>query len=213
VRAPVPACKSEESSIRNSDAAAAISAESSGYSSYVPRSVVAACKAGLRPPARQAPLGEAGHDVQAIQLLHAQREKSGHPGTVPEKRTSLLWRNRTFALGAAAVCRAACGGLSTNSTSPSRGAHRRASRPPRFPRPDGRASSRSGTTTYRTTWSSGARAETDAYGFPSADEVLFASNTQPPPLSCMTRRPRDRATASNLSESRAGCVTKRMREP
>ena len=53
-----------------------------------------------RPPARQAPLGEAGHDVQAIQFLHAQREGSGHPGTVPEKRTSLLWRNRTFALGA-----------------------------------------------------------------------------------------------------------------
>ncbi len=25
---------------------------------------------------------------------------SGHPGTVPEKRTSLLWRNRTLALGA-----------------------------------------------------------------------------------------------------------------
>ena len=53
-----------------------------------------------RPPARQAPLGEAGHDVQALQFLHAQRERSGHPGTVPEKRTSLLWRNRTFALGA-----------------------------------------------------------------------------------------------------------------
>ncbi len=51
-----------------------------------------------RPPARQAPLGDAGQDIQAIQFLHAQRERSVHPGTVPEKRTSLLWRNRTFAL-------------------------------------------------------------------------------------------------------------------
>src|SRR5204863_3763473 len=53
-----------------------------------------------RAPARQAPLGDPRQDLQAIQLLHAQREGSVHPGTVPEKRTSLLWRNRTFALWA-----------------------------------------------------------------------------------------------------------------
>src|SRR6266404_4724660 len=29
-----------------------------------------------------------------------QRERSAHAGTVPEKRTSLLWRNRTFAFWA-----------------------------------------------------------------------------------------------------------------
>src|SRR2546428_7443328 len=51
-------------------------------------------------PARQAPLGDPRQDLQAIQFLHAQREGSVHPGTVPEKRTSLLWRNRTFALWA-----------------------------------------------------------------------------------------------------------------
>ena len=105
-----------------------------------------------------------------------------------------LWRNRTFALGAYTRWSGFGGCVS-------------------FLRERAVHASRSGTTTYRTTRSSGARAETDAYGFPSADEVLFASNTQPPPLSCMTRRPRDRATASNLSESRAGCVTKRIREP
>src|SRR5439155_1589829 len=53
-----------------------------------------------RAPARQTPLGDPRQDLQPIQFLHAQREESGHPGTVPEKRTSLLWRNRTFALGA-----------------------------------------------------------------------------------------------------------------
>src|SRR5947208_3306771 len=55
---------------------------------------------GRRPPARQPPLGDPRQDLQAIQFLHAQREGSSHPGTVPEKRTSLLWRNRTFALWA-----------------------------------------------------------------------------------------------------------------
>src|SRR5436309_4644307 len=53
-----------------------------------------------RAPACQPPLGDPRQDLQAIQFLHAQREGSSHPGTVPEKRTSLLWRNRTFALGA-----------------------------------------------------------------------------------------------------------------
>src|SRR5438876_834564 len=53
-----------------------------------------------RTPARQPPLGDPRQDLQAIQFLHAQREGSSHPGTVPEKRTSLLWRNRTFALWA-----------------------------------------------------------------------------------------------------------------
>src|SRR5438034_1204780 len=53
-----------------------------------------------RAPARQPPLGDPRQDLQAIQFLHAQPEGSSHPGTVPEKRTSLLWRNRTFALWA-----------------------------------------------------------------------------------------------------------------
>src|SRR5882724_888530 len=53
-----------------------------------------------RAPARQAPLGDPRQDLQAIQLLHAQREGSSHPGTVPEKRTSLVWSNRTLALWA-----------------------------------------------------------------------------------------------------------------
>src|SRR5947208_15146711 len=50
-----------------------------------------------RAPARQAPLGDPRRDLQATQFLYAQREESAHPGTVPEQRTSLLWRNRTFA--------------------------------------------------------------------------------------------------------------------
>src|SRR5438874_1603381 len=49
---------------------------------------------------REPPLRDADHQLQPIQFLHAQGEVSAHPGTVPEKRTSLLWRNRTFALWA-----------------------------------------------------------------------------------------------------------------
>src|SRR5439155_1453438 len=49
---------------------------------------------------REPPFRDADHQLQPIQFLHAQGEVSAHPGTVPEKRTSLLWRNRTFALWA-----------------------------------------------------------------------------------------------------------------
>src|SRR5216110_2310559 len=53
-----------------------------------------------RAPARQARLGDPRQNLQAIQLLHAQREGVQPSRHVPEHRTSLLWRTRTFALWA-----------------------------------------------------------------------------------------------------------------
>ena len=53
-----------------------------------------------RPTPRQPTLGDPGHDLQSVQFLHRQPHRVRHRPIVGEKRTSLLWRNRTFALWA-----------------------------------------------------------------------------------------------------------------
>jgi hypothetical protein len=51
-------------------------------------------------PAGQPALRELGHDLQSIQFPHRQRHRLRHGAIEAAGRTFLLWRNRTFALGA-----------------------------------------------------------------------------------------------------------------
>ena len=57
-----------------------------------------------RAPLRQTPLGDASHDLQSVQLLVAQCHVLRHATRVARSRTSLNWRNRTFALWSYMVC-------------------------------------------------------------------------------------------------------------
>ena len=53
-----------------------------------------------RPAPGEPSLGDLGHDLQSVQLLHRQPHRVRHRATVAAGRTFLLWRNRTFAFGA-----------------------------------------------------------------------------------------------------------------